>query len=262
MIDMEVDKNEIIKLWNMVFNLAVQMLHNEEDAIDATQSIFEIVLGKIESFRRESKLSTWIYRISYNYIIDEIRYRKKEKITFGIFENDITDFKEYENELNLSHEEEKIYIEEIKIGCTKALLQCLEPENRFIFILGTIFSFPQREAAEICNISYDNYRMRLSRSKYKIQNFMSENCGLVNPSAKCKCSKRLLIAKERGRINLEKSLYRTDNRMIKCFLSEINEIDEIARIYQDNPFLEISNDDISCKIQKLGIIQEISKNTI
>ncbi len=242
----------------MVLNLAIQMLNNEEDAKDAAQSIFEIVSEKIETFRNESKLSTWIYRISYNYLIDEIRYRNSEKITFELFENEITQFKEYENEYNLTQEEEKIYIEEIKIGCTKALLQCLNPEDRFIFILGTIFNFPQKDASEICNISYDNYRTRLSRSRNKIKNFMSNNCGLVNPDAKCKCSKRILIAKERGRINFEKSLYKTNSNRINKYIIEMNDIDEISRIYQDNPFLEINNDDISCKIQNLGIVQEIS----
>ena len=258
---MKIEENEIKEIWNMVFNLAIQMLHNEDDAYDATQAIFEIVLEKIGTFRYEAKLSTWVYRISYNYLIDEVRSGKKEKISFEIFEKDVTDFKEYENELNLTREEERIYVQEIKIGCTKALLQCLEPENRYIFILGTIFSFPHKDAAEICHLSYDNYRKRLSRSRNKIKNFMSQNCGLVNPGAKCKCNKRLLIAKERGRINYEKTLYRND-RAIKNYIAEMNEIDEISRIYRDNPFLEISNEDISHKIRNFGIIQEISEKLI
>ena len=259
---MKISNEVILKIWNMVFNMASQMLQNEDDARDATQSIFEIVLDKSESFRHESKLSTWIYRISYNYLVDELRYKKKEMITFDLFERDVAHFKECENELNLSREEESIYIGEIKIGCTKAMLQCLNPGDRFIFILGTIFCFPQKEAALICNLSYSAYRMRLSRSKKKIKSFMSKNCGLVNQEAKCKCNKRLLIAKERGRINLEKSLYRTNNKKIIEYISEMNEMDEIAIIYRNNPFLEMTNDDISRKIQDLEIVQEMSDEVI
>lgn len=246
------NENELISYWNMIHNLASHMLLNEEDAVDATQSIFEQAISRLDSFRHESGIGTWFYRLAYNYLIDELRKRKRERITFDLFKNDITRFQEYNDELQLSREEEKIYIKEIKIGCTKALLQCLEPENRFIYIVGTIFSFPGKDAAALCNMTYDTYRARLSRSKTKIRNFLSENCGLVNPQAKCKCRKRLLIAMERGRIDPEASV--ENNRAIKHFISELNEADEISRIYQDNPFMELTGEVISGTIRNLGII--------
>lgn len=50
---MKIEEKEITKIWNMVFNQAIQMLHNEEDAFDATQGIYEIVLRKIDTFRKD-----------------------------------------------------------------------------------------------------------------------------------------------------------------------------------------------------------------
>jgi len=252
-------EEELIQIWNMTYNLSLRMLLNEEDARDATQSIFEIVTRKIGQFRHDSKLSTWVYRISHNYLVDEKRKQKHEPITFELFEKDVRNFRKYENEFNLSPEEEKMYAEEVKIGCTKALLQCLDRESRFIFILGTIFSTPRKEAAEICGLTHGNYRAKLSRSKEKIRNFMSKNCGLLNPQAECKCRKRLLIASERGRINLEKVLHRTESRRIKDYISELNQMDELSNIYRDNPFEEDDREEISRKIRQLEIVQEISQ---
>jgi RNA polymerase sigma factor (sigma-70 family) len=248
---------ELTRLWNMVFNLSVQMLHNEIDAEEATQSIFEKVLKKLPTFKNQSKLSTWIYRISYNYLIDEIRKKNPQEISFDLFENDVTNFQPYENELGLSAYEEKVYIEEIKVGCTLALLQCLDPQNRFIYIIGTIFDFPRKEAAEICDMEYDKYRKRLSRTKEKIKYFMGKNCGLINPGAECKCKKRVFIARERGRINHERILYQTENKLIRNCIKEMNEIDEIAMIYKNNPFIETSKD-ISHMLNQFNVLQEIN----
>lgn len=252
----KIENDELKKMWNMVFNLSLHMLHNEVEAEDATQGIFERVVQNVSTFKQQSKLSTWIYKISYNYLIDEIRKKENTEISFDLFENDVVNFQPYNNELGLSPVEEEIYIEEIKVGCTLALLQCLDSQNRFIYILGTIFNFPQREAAEICNLDYDNYRKRLSRSKNKIRSFMAKNCGLVNPDAECQCKKRILIALDRGRINPDKLLYKTENKEIRSYIDELNEIDEISKIYQNNPYLEKSDQQISSLKNQFRVLHE------
>lgn len=251
-----IDNKEIEKLWQMVYNLSIHMLHNKIDAEEATQSIFEKVIKNFSSFKSESKLSTWVYSIAYNYLLDMIKSQKRESIKLTNFEKDINFYKPYNNELNLNPIDEKIYIEEIKVGCTLALLQCLTPENRFIFILGNIFNINQGEAASICNLNYSTYRKRLSRSREKITNFMKSNCGLINPWAKCQCSKRILVAIEKGRLNRDKLLYQTDNVKIKSLINEMNSIDEIAKVYRDNPFFT-PNKGISLIKEKFQIIKEI-----
>lgn len=253
---------EITQIWDRIYNLSLHMLRSEEDAADATQSIFEILIKKAPTFRREAQFSTWAYRIAYNFLIDQCRSGKREEIRFDLFKEDVTNFTAYAGEWNLTKEEEEIYAEEVKIGCTKALLQCLDPESRFVFIWGTIFDFPHKESAEICGLSYDYYRAKLSRTRRKIKNFLSQNCGLLNPGAECRCRKRLRIAEERGRIHLEKSLYRTDSQKIRTYISELNEIDEVAEIYRNNPYFEAAYADISSKIRKLGVLQECSESPI
>ncbi len=240
----------------MVFNLSVQMLHSEQDALDAAQGVFEKVLLKKESFREESQFSTWVYSIAYHYLVDEIRRGKREAVSFELFENDISHFEEYRNELGLTPAEEKIYIEQIKIGCTRALLQCLDPESRFIYILGSIFDFPRKEAAEICGITPGSFRMNLSRSKKKVRNFMTKNCGLVNSGARCRCGRRILIAAERGRVNLEKEFYHASGALIDEYVRELNEADEIARIYRGNPYLELTAQEIFRIQSRLSVLRD------
>lgn len=246
---------ELSRLWNMVFNLSRHMLFDEQEAEEATQSIFEKAMLNFSSFQKKSKLSTWLYKVAYNYLIDILRNKKNLEISFQAFEEDVRDFRSYENEFGLSAIEEKLYAQEIKVGCTLALLQCLTPENRFIYTIGTIFQFSHREAASICQMDYDNFRKRLSRAKEKIRSFMNKNCGLINPKAQCHCKKRILIATERGRINPEKILYQTDNKLILDTIDQMNEIDDIARIYQNNPFTE-SKTEITLMKVRFALMRE------
>lgn len=229
--------DDIKKNWNMIFNISLNMLHNRSDAEDATQEIFIKVLNNYKEFRHDSRMETWIYKIACNYLID-CKNKMANNISFEIFENDVNTFQEYNNEFNLNREEEKIYAEQVKIGCTRAMLQCLEPENRLVLILGEIFNFKSSMASEICGLKEDVYRQRLSRTRKKIRHFMNKNCGLVNKDATCKCSKRLKVAHDHGRINFDKSLFQTDDKKIKDYVKEMNEIDRVSQIFRDNPFID------------------------
>jgi RNA polymerase sigma-70 factor (ECF subfamily) len=58
-----------------LFSLAVRMLGNPADAEDLLQEIFLSAHRKLESFRGESALGTWLYRLATNQILDHVRSR-------------------------------------------------------------------------------------------------------------------------------------------------------------------------------------------
>lgn len=62
-----------------VFNLCFNFLKSTEEAEDATQEVFTIVFLSIKKFKGESKLSTWIYRISVNKCKEIIRNKSRKK---------------------------------------------------------------------------------------------------------------------------------------------------------------------------------------
>ena len=65
-----------------VYNLCLSLLHNQEDAEDATQEVFSSVFSSINKFKGDSKVSTWMYRISVNKCKEIIR-KKSRKKRFG-----------------------------------------------------------------------------------------------------------------------------------------------------------------------------------
>lgn len=64
---------------NSVYNLALNYLGSKEDAEEITQDVFMKVFTKLDTFRQESTLKTWIYRISINLCLDFMKAKKAQK---------------------------------------------------------------------------------------------------------------------------------------------------------------------------------------
>ena len=70
----------IVETWqNMVYNTALSIVQNAEDAEDITQEVFIQVYQSVQSFKGESKFSTWLYRITISKSLDHERRRKRKK---------------------------------------------------------------------------------------------------------------------------------------------------------------------------------------
>lgn len=70
----------IVETWqNMVFNTALGIVQNAEDAEDIAQEVFVQVYQSISSFKGESKFSTWLYRITVTKSLDHERKKKRKK---------------------------------------------------------------------------------------------------------------------------------------------------------------------------------------
>ena len=66
--------NRLVLKWEKpVYNLALRMLHDREEAAEATQEIFLLAFKSIRRFRRDSKFSTWLYRIAINHCVTRVR---------------------------------------------------------------------------------------------------------------------------------------------------------------------------------------------
>lgn len=75
----------------MVFNICYRFLLNKEDAEDISQEVFIEVFHSIHQFRREAKLSTWLYRIAVTKSLDEIKRLKRKKRYSSGGDSDVID---------------------------------------------------------------------------------------------------------------------------------------------------------------------------
>ena len=153
---------------DLVFNLSLRMLGTFHDAEDASQDILLKVMTHLSSFKGESAFTTWVFRIAVNHLKDYKKHMFGDDIRNGKIQ-DVPDLTQ-----NI---DQSILAEELKLSCTNVMLQCLDPESRCIFILGTMFRVDSRIAGDILGITPEAYRQRLSRVRKKMAAFLSEYCG-------------------------------------------------------------------------------------
>ena len=149
------------------------------------------------------------------------------------------DFDFYANDLRASYvpdEEEALTgctreeaARELKLSCTNVMLQCLKPQDRCIYILGTMFHIDSKSAAEILDMTPEAYRQRLSRARKRMASFLSTYCGAVS-NGFCQCDKRIPYAVMTHRLepqNLEYSRLKTlDKRILNEFCDHMEELGE------------------------------------
>lgn len=67
----------VLKWEKTVYNISLRMLQDREEAAEATQEVFLLAFKSIRSFRRNSKFSTWLYRIAMNHCLTRLSQRPR-----------------------------------------------------------------------------------------------------------------------------------------------------------------------------------------
>lgn len=195
---------EVVRqIQDRVHHLAMRMLVNPEDALEATQEILILVITKLSTFRGDSAFQTWVYRVAANYLLSAKKILARDPgLSFEAFRGDL------ESSLApASLIEDTIALNELRISCTMAMLLCLDLKHRIAYVLGDILEFSHAEAAEVLDISKANYRKRLSRARGEVIAFTARSCGLANARAKCACPRRLPAAVAMGRVRPDNITY-------------------------------------------------------
>jgi RNA polymerase sigma factor (sigma-70 family) len=202
----------IERVRDVVYRLSLRMLWHPEDAADATQEILFKVVTSIATFRGESSVQTWVFRIATNHLLNVRRSRIEEQsLTFEAFARDLADGMDDRgvepSAPSKDDADQALLEEEVKIGCTQAMLLCLERDERIAYILGDVFELRSDVAAEVLTITSAAFRQRLSRARSRIRVFMTGTCGLIDPGAACSCRRRVRPAIARGRVDRHQLLF-------------------------------------------------------
>jgi RNA polymerase sigma factor (sigma-70 family) len=193
-----------------IYNLALRMLWHPADAEDATQEILVRLVTHLGSFRGESAFTTWAYRVASNYLLTTRKRRaEREELTFERFAEQLDEGLAPEAPGPAAEVENRLLVEEVKLGCSQGMLLCLDRDHRLAYILGDVFGVTSQEAAEIVGISPVAFRKRLSRARARLHGFMERKCGLVNPANPCRCARRVDHAVSIGRVDPDQLLFAT-----------------------------------------------------
>ena len=156
-----------------VFNTCISFVPNQEDAEDIAQDVFVEVFNSISKFKGDSKLSTWIYRITTNKCLEFIR-KKSTKKRFGFMQsllgNDIPiDRSSYFTEFN--HPGIQLENKE-KNEILFAAINKLPEAQRMVYTLNKLDDLSYQEVAEITQKSISSIESLLFRAKKNLQELL------------------------------------------------------------------------------------------
>lgn len=160
--DIEAFEKLIMSYEKKIFNIALRMTGNREDASDIAQEVCIKIYKSINSFKENSSFSTWVYRITSNVCIDEMRKRKNVISLTGTGRND----EDYELPVeDKGRLPDQIVEDRENMDMLKKCIQELAPEYRIIIILRDIQGYSYEEISRILDLNMGTVKSRLNRAR-------------------------------------------------------------------------------------------------
>ena len=153
---------------DMVYNTALGLVQNEMDAEDVAQEVFVKAWESIEGFKGESKLSTWLYRITVTKSLDFLRSRKRKKrfayvqSLFGMNDALVIDPPDF---LHPGVVAEKI---QMSAALFKAL-DLLPDQQKAAFVLSRMEGLNHKEVSEVLGTTVPAVESLLQRAKLNLR---------------------------------------------------------------------------------------------
>jgi RNA polymerase sigma-70 factor (ECF subfamily) len=171
----ELDFNDIYKEFQPKILRYVSKMTNPHDAEDITQEVFVKITRSLDSFRGDSKLSTWIYRIATNTVLDKLRTASGKS-------SDVI------SEADLEAMDNNVWTDEKKPGtdnelvrkemneCIREFIERLPPDYKTILLLSELEGLKNKEIAEVMGISLGTVKIRLHRGRALLKKELEKGC--------------------------------------------------------------------------------------
>ena len=156
---------------HMVYNTALGIVQHEEDAEDITQNVFVTLYEKISSFREESALSTWLYRITVRKALDHEKRKQREK--HGGLLKRIFSVRESDEPAHFDHPGIMLDKKEQAAILLRAIKK-LPEKQRVAFTLHKMEGLSYQQIADIMENSQFATESLLVRAKNNLRNILKE----------------------------------------------------------------------------------------
>jgi len=158
-----------------VYNLARRMLGNDADAEDVTQDVLLQVVRKLDTFRGEAALPTWLHRVTVNAALAHRRKRaqRAEREHHDPFDHFLTDgnHSSYVPSWSISPEDQALSKENAEV-IEKAIGQ-LPEIYRDVYVLADVEGLPNQEIGAMLHLSLPAVKSRLHRGRLLMRNALA-----------------------------------------------------------------------------------------
>lgn len=170
--------DELISLHqDRVLNIAFRLMGNYEEALDLTQEVFLNCFRKIGTFKGDSALSTWLYRIAVNTAKNRWKYQqsrgfhKTSSLDAPMEAEDEERLKQYPD----SHPTpRKVATDRQAMAFLEAHLAVLNEEHREVLVMRYVEELSYEEIADILRVSLGTVKSRIHRARAELRDLMKD----------------------------------------------------------------------------------------
>lgn len=157
-----------------VYNIALRMTGNSEDAADMTQEAFIKAYNSLQSFRGDSKFSVWLYRIVSNVCLDFLRSKnRRPTVSLSVEDDDGEDA-----QLDVADESqspELLLDRKLTRDSVRRGLDSLPPDYRQILLLREIQGLSYDEIAQALSLEVGTVKSRIFRARKRLCTFLIDD---------------------------------------------------------------------------------------
>jgi RNA polymerase sigma factor (sigma-70 family) len=140
-----------------VYRKCMSFVKDREKAEDFTHDIFLKLILRLSSFKETSKFSTWLFSITYNYCMDQLRLTKKMAET------------ELDDNIDVEDEAADGELIEMEVGQLRRALETISVQERTILLMKYQDDFSIKDIADTFGLTESAVKMRLKRTKEKLK---------------------------------------------------------------------------------------------
>jgi RNA polymerase sigma-70 factor (ECF subfamily) len=179
-----------------VYHFCARMTLSNSDAEEATYETFERAAHG-QAPTGDADVELWLLKIA-SYVIEK-RLPPSPEVDFDLLDETLRSEATRTHEVSsLSKPEREFLLWELKQGCMTAVINCLSPGERVAFVLSSVLNKTDEEAAKALGIKVSAFKVRLSRARKKIGDYLAPRCEHVDPRNPCHCPSRIGVALAKG----------------------------------------------------------------
>jgi RNA polymerase sigma-70 factor (ECF subfamily) len=182
------------RLYNFVFRLTLDRDRCERYVAD----IYAHAATQLASRPTDDAAAlVWLLALA-NQVLEE-RLPRQPEVNFDILDETLrSEATRTDVVRSLSDPQRDILLWELKQGCMTAVINCLPPGERAAFVVCHVLKLPDDQAAKSLSITESAYKVRLSRARKKVGDYLAPRCEHVNPMNPCRCPARVGTALHKG----------------------------------------------------------------
>jgi RNA polymerase sigma-70 factor (ECF subfamily) len=184
--------------WRRLYNFVFRLTLDRDRAERYLTDIYSTAIAKPEAIPPEpADVEVWLLGLANTML--EQRLPRQPEVNFDILDETLrSEATRTDVVRSLSDPDRDFLLWELKQGCMTAVINCLPPGERAAFTVCHVLKMPDAAASKSLGITESAYKVRLSRARKKIGDYLAPRCEHVNPMNPCRCPARVGTALHKG----------------------------------------------------------------